>query len=336
MENIVNILTNDEMSHEEKVKKAQERLLEKNLGNGNNLMMMLDRIKDYGRAIPTGYSEIDDLLNGGFRQGVSIVAAPPGMGKSTFAIQLAEQFSSAGVQTVYLCNDMSEEETISKAVSRHTYHGAGEQGFSAAQILGGQVMASPLFHQACEQFQKNAKMLRIEGDEFSRDLQQIKMLLEVYGAYGTNDYTVVIIDYLQNIQVEQASNAKERLDILVKELKSSAKRLGLIIIAISSVNRGSYHYGIKMESLKESGDIEFGADLILGIQYEGVENADFDERAAALEPIRNMELVVLKHRLGGAGTSVPIKFYPKYSAIPWYDQTPKLRKTSLDRLLKRN
>lgn len=338
MEEIWNIVSDENLTLEERLKKAQERLLQKNIGYGDNLQKILDSVKDYGKPIPTGFPDIDTLMNGGFRQGLTILGAPPGMGKSTFAGLLAEQFSAAGVQTVYLCNDMAVEEMIAKALSRHTYEIAGEQGFTAAQILGNEaIYLHPTFQQALERFRQKSRMLRFEGHDLASDFENIKLLMEIYGAYRTSEYAVVIIDFLQNVSVKQYNmGAKEKVDFLVGELGSLAKNLGIVVIAISSVSRGAYHMQMRMESMKESGAIEFKADLMLGLHYKGIEQSDFDEYDAASKPIRELELIVLKSRLGGIGKSIPIRFYAKFNVIPWYnDPIPKLPRTPIEVLLKR-
>jgi replicative DNA helicase len=74
---------------------------------------------------------------------------------------------------------------------------------------------------------------------------------------------------------------------------------------------------ITMSSLKESGGIEYGADLVLGIQHIGVGTEDFNLYKARAKDYWNMELVVLKHRLGKPDVKKSITFYPKYNLFPY-------------------
>ncbi|RAV06615.1 DnaB-like helicase C-terminal domain-containing protein [Paenibacillus sp. YN15] len=323
------IMADENYSQDEKVAALQANLSKMNIGHGNNLDSMLECIEEYGVTVPTGYPEIDMLLKGGFRTGLNIFAAPPGSGKSTLALQFAERFSSWGTQTVYFCNDMSEEEMVCKAISRHSYLIAGEQGFEAEQVVGlkNNLRQSDVFKRACVSFKENAEKLTFVGDDYSTHLNDIKRLIEHYGTYGTgSDQTVIIIDYLQNIAVDGVNGDKERLDVLVRELKALAKKHRLVIIAISSVNRNSYGRELSMTSLKESGGIEFCADLVLVLQFERVGDDDFDWKKESSKTIRDMELVVLKQRMGRIGEPLPIKYYPKFDLIPFMDKRPSFSK----------
>jgi replicative DNA helicase len=107
------------------------------------------------------------------------------------------------------------------------------------------------------------------------------------------------------------------MDQIASELRTLMKTHKIVVIAISSTNRSSYNYALSMEAMKESGGLEFAADLVLGLQFQGVGDPKFDLKAAQRAEVRSMELVVLKHRMGRVGTSLPIKYNPKYNIIPF-------------------
>ncbi len=323
-------MATETLTNEEKTAALQTNLRSRNIGLGDNLSVMLENVRDYGITVPTGFADIDEALHGGFRTGLNILAAPPGSGKSTLALYFAERFSAMGVQTVYVTNDMSEEELVCKAISRNSYEIVQDNGFEAEQVLGlkGNISESQVFREACKMFQKNAQCLRFVGDDTSINLAEIKMLITHYGAYGTgSEKIVIIIDYLQNIRMDGANGDKERLDALVRELKELARKYKLVVLAISSVNRASYNYELTMASLKESGGIEFGADLVLGLQYKGVGGDGFDLKTANRKPVRDMELVVLKQRFGQVGATVSLQYYTKFDLIPFNDDRPTLKKS---------
>ena len=86
-----------------------------------------------------------------------------------------------------------------------------------------------------------------------------------------------------------------------------------MILLISALNRFSYNREISLESFKESGSIEYSADVILGMQYQGMErtrgkNAFSLEEAKARNP-RKLELTLLKMRYGQDGVRIPLEFY---------------------------
>ena len=92
---------------------------------------------------------------------------------------------------------------------------------------------------------------------------------------------VVFIDYLQILQPEQdekgrTQTTKETVDTTVTELKRISREQGLTVFVISSVNRANYLTPIDFESLKESGGIEYTADVIWGLQLQILNDKLFD------------------------------------------------------------
>jgi replicative DNA helicase len=322
------VMSHEVMTAEEKTMALQVNLLGQNIGQGNHLDELISKMEAYGVVVPTGYPLLDELLDGGFRTGVSLIPAPPGTGKTTFALQMAEGFSARGVQTVYISNDMAKEELVAKMISRHSYHIAKNNGYSADQILRHleDLKNTALFQQSLGRFRELAEYLQIIDDETGTNLTDLLTLISHYGVYGTGtDAIVIFIDYIQNINVlgdhGEKLNDKEQMDKVINALRTVAKTHKLVIIGISSTNRTSYTEELSLQALKESGGLEFGADLVLGLQYQGVGDKKFNLKAAQRKTIRSMELVVLKHRMGSAGNSLAIKYNPKYNIIPFDEMT---------------
>jgi replicative DNA helicase len=81
------------------------------------------------------------------------------------------------------------------------------------------------------------------------------------------------------------------------------------ILLISSFNRDSYHSPVSLKSYKESGGIEYSADTLIGIQLRNIGCKGFDINKAMRQPVRDLELVILKQRYGELG-DLPIFFNP--------------------------
>ena len=123
---------------------------------------------------------------------------------------------------------------------------------------------------------------------------------------------VVILDYLQILQPADSTrrqNLKETIDSTVTELKRMSREMDLTVIVVSSVNRQNYMTPIDFESLKESGGIEFTADVVWGLQLQCINEPLFERdkgikekrdrvKAAKAENPRKIELVCLKNRYG--------------------------------------
>jgi replicative DNA helicase len=134
---------------------------------------------------------------------------------------------------------------------------------------------------------------------------------------------VVFIDYLQLLaSPDPHMSDKQAMDSNVMALRQLARDLHMCVVAISALNRASYSTGITMESFRESSSIEYSADLLLGLQPEGM-----GERMAAVaeskrmgearqelarfkqQAVRECELVVLKNRNGKIPRPIPLKCY---------------------------
>lgn len=122
----------------------------------------------------------------------------------------------------------------------------------------------------------------------------------------TGRVPVVIVDYLQIIAPfsAQYSTDKQNIDKTVLELKRISRDQGISVIAISSLNRLNYKEVISMSAFKESGGIEYSADVLLGLQLEGMGEEKFDVDAAKQKLPREVELKVLKNRNGSVGNTI--------------------------------
>lgn len=120
---------------------------------------------------------------------------------------------------------------------------------------------------------------------------------------------IIIIDYLQVLTTSRrAGTERERIDGVIDEIvRKLVRSLETTVLAISSLNRASYKAAISMESFKESGKIEYSADVLIGLEEAGLyaqsnESGSPAKRSASAEPkaggVRDLELTVLKNRLG--------------------------------------
>lgn len=182
--------------------------------------------------------------------------------------------------------------------------------------------------QAADDYKKGiADRLSIIEGNFSCDSSFIGDYVRRYIA-KTGKRPVIIIDYLQILQPEQdergrTQTTKEVIDSTVTELKRLSREQGLTIFAVSSVNRANYMQPIDFESLKESGNIEYTADVIWGLQLQVLNDPIFDSKekikqkrqkvkAAKAASPRKIELVCLKNRYGVSSYSCYFDYLPEY------------------------
>ncbi|MBR5363359.1 MAG: toprim domain-containing protein [Oscillospiraceae bacterium] len=282
-------------------------------------------------AIPSGFADLDEFLDGGFFAGLYILGAISSLGKTTFLLQTADQIAAAGTDVLYFSLEMSAEELIAKSISRQTYLLCNDNTKIAKTVRGITTKSryaaySPdelkLIDRAVLAYQNYAgKLYYYEGignigaDEIRKKTEEHIRL--------TGRTPVVMIDYLQIMApYDMRASDKQNTDKAVLELKRLSRDCKLPVIAISSLNRESYSSGeIEMSAFKESGAIEYGSDVLIGLQVQGLggklaaqENLKKIQQCKE-HAIRNVELKILKNRNGRTGTKVGLRYYALFNCF---------------------
>lgn len=294
-----------------------------NIGQGRTLDDLLIDIAENGECIPTGIKELDDISGGGIRNGLNIIGAATGIGKSTFALDLAENISTNYGQCLYYTNDMTTEICVAKGISRASSSLVKNDALTVTDVLDFPKISDPyrkeLFLEAKELFRNNNKNVRFMDGGFG-DISVESIISDMKRYYETGIKPIVIIDFLQNLVSDVTGTEKERIDNIVRTLKNISNKAKIPIIALSSVNRRSYNFPITLDSFKESGAIEYASSLLIGIHYKGIGKEDFNIEKLKKQDILTMELVVLKNRLGTADLTMDLLFYPKFNRFPYYPE----------------
>lgn len=151
---------------------------------------------------------------------------------------------------------------------------------------------------------------------------------------------VVIVDYLQIIPTTDSHQSdKEKIDNIIRGLKKLQSENDLVIFVISSLNRANYLQPIDFESFKESGGIEYTADVVWGLQLQILNEDLFNGekrikekreklREAKKAIPREIELVCLKNRYGVSSYSCGFKYDPRFDLFesdPLYELNENLK-----------
>ena len=132
----------------------------------------------------------------------------------------------------------------------------------------------------------------------------------------TGTRPVVLIDYLQIIApVDVHFSDKQYLDRIVCSLKKLSCEQELTIVAISSFNRENYNMEVSMSAFKESGGIDYSADVLIGLQAKGAGKPGFNIDEAKRADPREIELRILKNRSAAIPQPIPYRYYPAYSCF---------------------
>lgn len=277
--------------------------------------------------VSTGFPALDLGLNGGLTSGLYVLGAVPGLGKSTLALQIAYHLSGQGIPVLYFALEMNWAWITAKALCRADFMLNRQAGFQAADLLDTRKTRrfSP---QTWDRLNRARAQVQQEGENFylyeqSRHLSHIGHIqshIQAFRAANGRRYQgkplMVVVDYLQILAPRDSSlrsSDKQIVDDNVRELCRLRDQEHVIILLISALNRISYHRSITLESFKESGSIEYSADAIMGMQYQGIEEKGFSLESAKAKCPRELEITLLKMRYGRDGLRIPLYFYSESS-----------------------
>lgn len=235
--------------------------------------------------IPSGFPKLDKLLGGGFiRGGMYILGARPAVGKSTFAINLADNIRG---NVLFVSLEMTPEQIMAKRVSRLT-------SVSAGRMLSGQVN-----EQAWEKIGIAASQLYQNGvymnNRYDMTVQQIHIL-----AQSVPELRAVVIDYLGLIQpATRSGSTYETVSQISRDVKRMAISLNVPVVCLSQLSRQIESRKDKrpmLSDLRDSGAIEQDADAVMFLYREDYYTGGTEDGFPS--PV---ELSVAKNRHGKTG-----------------------------------
>jgi len=252
-------------------------------------------------GLPTGIQEIDDLL-GELQPGIHLLAAEPGAGKTTFALQVAIKAVETGYPALFISYEESLQTLALKAVCQRLNLNGGN--FILKNYREGKGNIEEL-KQAQRGINLN-KLFFLEGNSRLRVSTVKAKALQIMAKYRA-EKILIVVDYLQRwsaIQTPEDENRREYRHIvgdLVSELRELANRLNSPVLIISSQNR-QQQGSPSLTSFKESGDIEYSADTAIFLINNKEKCVDG----------RKVKLQILKNRFGDIG-EVEMIFKPAKS-----------------------
>lgn len=341
-ENVVNDVR-EESTHLDEIKR-QEAILQLQKDSVSNAKDAFNKTIEESKTasfIPTGFNNLDNLLDGGLYTGLYIVGAISSLGKTTLCLQIGDQIAKAGNDVLIFSLEMSKMELIAKSISRLTsildleLSNSNTNAKTTRGILTGSKYSKynatelKLIQQAKDlYFNEYAPNLYIYEGMGNIGIKQIRDKVEAFKAIKGKAPTV-IIDYLQILAPAPDNKFltdKQNTDINVMELKRISRDYEISVIGISSFNRDNYNAPVNMASFKESGAIEYSSDVLIGLQYKAMSDLKEDgkdkakasvifseiaEKAKNREPIE-IQLKILKNRNGNKG-STDFEFYPMFN-----------------------
>ena len=265
----------------------------------------LDELSTHGglaRGIPTGFIDLDNLTNGLHGGQMIIVAARPGVGKSTLALDFMRSCSiKHNKASVIFSLEMSKSEIVMRLLSAETEirlsdMRAGRMSDEAWAKLAnrvGQISEAPLF------IDDSANLTMMEIRSKARRLKQ------------KHDLQMIVVDYLQLMSSgKRVESRQQEVSEFSRQLKLLAKELDVPLVAISQLNRGPESRTDKrpqLADLRESGSLEQDADMVMLLYRPDSQDKD-DERAG------EADIILAKHR-GGPIDTVQVAHQLHYSNL---------------------
>lgn len=304
----------------------QKKQLYLNNSTEKQLESFLEGIKDESlvKPIPTGFKLLDETLNGGIKQGLYAIGAISSLGKTTLVHQIADNLALDGHDVLFFSLEMDRFQMLSKSLSRLSYQIAEEEGrntdkfalchsdiVQAYKLKGKQV---EMLDKAVETYKDNyARNIRYEYG--AKSGEEIARVVDNHIKY-TEKKPIVIVDFLQYVKGTK-QDARMATNDNVAILKDLVVKHGIPVILISSFNRSSYKTQASMESFKESGEIEYISDVLIGLQLKDCQGEGNDTQIkidnAKAEPVRSVELKLLKQRDGIATKTINFEYKPRFN-----------------------
>lgn len=312
----------------------------------------IDHISGKTAPISTGYKTVDKLLDGGLHPGLIVIGAISSLGKTTFVLNLCDNIAAAGQDIILFSLEMSKYELMAKSISRKTFEYCRTNGRPAKYAKTNLGVSD--FDRYERYGQEEQEIIYGCLDEYQRTAAEHIYVIEGVGDIGTDairkavenhfaltgNKPIVVIDYMQILSpASERSTDKQNTDRNVVELKRISRDFNIPVIGISSFNRDNYREPVSMSAFKESGSIEYTSDILIGLQYHGMDYESYTddknktkyenekdarrvERLANLfqnvkvnsragEPL-DIDIKILKNRSGAKGEAV-IKYYPKFN-----------------------
>ena len=230
--------------------------------------------KDKDKSLFTGIFELDRLTDGLHGSELTVIGARPGVGKTTFALQVSENILRKGKSVAFISLEMSEEQIITKLISRLAR-------VSASKIRNGNLDDSEIMKIA----QASG---RINDYNFSiltkcRTIQQIEIAAKKLKS--KNKLDLLVIDYLQLVKNSgNFTNREQQVADISRTLKLLSLDLEIPIIALCQLNRNAAKAVPTLADIRESGSIEQDADNIIFLYAESEEsnivNVDLQKQRA--------------------------------------------------------
>jgi replicative DNA helicase len=260
---------------------------------------MLYQKKEAITGVPTGFIDFDRMTSGLQRSDLIIVAGRPSMGKSAFAVSMAEYACvQKNIPVAIFSLEMSKEQLVQRML-------CSQAKVDAHKVRTGFLSPAewPMLTKAAGKL-SNVPMYIDDTPAIS----VLELRAKARRLKAAHDIGLIIVDYLQLMQASvQSESRQQEISEISRSLKALAREINVPLIAISQLSRAvesRQDHRPQLSDLRESGAIEQDADVVILLMREEYYNPTEENRGIA-------EAIIAKQRNGPVG-SVKLKFFKEF------------------------
>ena len=247
---------------------------------------------DSMKPISTGIGDLDRVITGLNRSDLILLAARPGMGKTSFALNIARNAACTSKKTVaFFSLEMSMEQLASRLLS------------TEALISGTKLRTGKLNDEEWSRLIPASDVLS-KAELYLDDTPGITITEMKSRLRRLRNLDLVVIDYLQLMgSGRRIDNRVQEISEITRNLKILAKEMNVPVITLSQLSRASEQrtdHRPQLSDLRDSGSIEQDADIVLFLYREGYYSEKNAEQAAPTADMNSGECIVAKNRHGEA------------------------------------
>lgn len=278
-------------------------------------------------GLPTGYRELDKITAGLHADELIILAARPGVGKTAFALNIAQNIGTKTDNTIALFSlEMGAEQLVNRML-------CAEGSIESNHLRTGQLNDEEWNNLIVAMGSLSQASIYIDdtpGVRMAEIRAKCRRLAKEKGNLG-----LIVIDYLQLIEGSGQENRQQEVSAISRQLKKLAKELHVPVIALSQLSRGVEQRQDKrpvLSDIRESGSIEQDADIVAFLYREdyyrdseedgdggGNDYSQSQPQSDEDQDVGEVEVIIEKNRSGARGTVklLFIKSYNKFSSIAY-------------------
>lgn len=262
-------------------------------------------------GVPSGFTYLDKTLSGFQKQNLIILAARTGMGKTSFALNIASHVALSEKRPIAIFSlEMSRVEILARILSIHLQ-------IDSKTIREGSLKDED-WSRTIQELSAMSKSKLIIDDTPAITIAELKA--KCRQLKNTRGLDMIIVDYLQLMRYRDKplENRQQEVAEISRNLKALAKELDIPVMALAQVARSAEQGESKkprLSNLRESGSIEQDADIVLFIHRPGYYKDDNNQNENQVDggkDIDEAEIIIAKHRNGETG-SVAIGFDPRFT-----------------------